>query len=101
MYSTANWFNFKKFLLKLHKKFGKVLIFMNNAPYHSKAKLMQLTKDMGGEMQFEFILPYTPELNPIETQWIPLKGAMSGIIINDAADMCKKIRAAVRKRQFQ
>ncbi len=71
---------------------------MDNASYHSKAKLRQLTKDTGGEMQFEFILPRTPELNPIETQWIPLKGAMSGIIINDAADMCRRIRAAVRKK---
>ena len=78
-YDTANWPNFEKFLRNLHKKFGKVLIYMDNAPYHGKARLREMTKETKGEMQFRFTLPYTPELNPIKTRWTPVKGGLVDI----------------------
>ena len=63
-YDTANLTNFEKFQCNLHKKFGKVLTYMDNTPYHGKARLKDMTSETNGEMQFRFTLPYTPELNP-------------------------------------
>lgn len=67
MYDTANWANFEKFLRNLYKKFGKVLTYMDNAPYRGKARLRALAKETGGDIQFRFLPPYTPKLNPIES----------------------------------
>lgn len=96
-YDTANWPNFEKFLRNLHKKFGKVLIYMDNAPYHGKARLRDMTQETRGEMQFRFTLPYTPELNPIETQWTPVKGALSIFVMSTAKQVINSINKGIRQ----
>ena len=62
-----------------HEKSGRVLVFMDNASFHKKAALRKMTHDTGGDMQFEFLPPHTPELNPIEAQWAQFKRSLSGM----------------------
>ncbi len=83
-YDTGNWVNVENFLQGVHKKFGKVLMFMDNAAYHKKDELKRITRETGGQMQFEFYLKYTPELNPIEPEWSVMKKSIAGIIATNA-----------------
>jgi transposase len=46
-------------------------IVMDNASFHSKAKLHQLAEEAG--VTILFLPPYSPDLNPIETSWANLK----------------------------
>ena len=84
---AGNWNNVKSFLLNVHANFGKVLIFMDNARYHIKSGLKQLTKETNGDLQFEFFLKYTPELNPIETQWREFKSKLAGMYAKTASEI--------------
>ena len=98
VYSTANWNNFKDFLEKVHKKYGKVLMFLDNASYHRKKELEKITEETNGDMQFVFLPSYTPELNPIETQWPSIKGNFSGIMLHDAKHVQNLIQLGIERK---
>ena len=47
----------------------KILVVLDNASWHKKAvRLMSTDKDYAG-IEFLFLPPYSPELNPIERVW--------------------------------
>lgn len=45
----------------------KILIIMDNASWHKKA--VRLLQEEGSDIEFLFLPPYSPELNPIERVW--------------------------------
>ncbi len=58
----------RAFIKKLPKG-RKILIILDNAPWHKKAvRLMREDAKFNG-VEFLFLPPYSPELNPIERVW--------------------------------
>ncbi len=69
-----DWFENK--LLPTHAK-GTVIV-MDNASFHRRKQLYCLAQKR--ECSLIFLLPYSPELNPIEHFWAWLKHTLSNII---------------------
>ena len=97
-YDTGNWANTSKFLENVHKKFGKCLVFMDNAGYHRKSMLEKMTEETGGEMRFVFFPTYTPELNPIEKQWEIIKRCLAGLLLKDASEVSDTLQAGITRK---
>ena len=74
-------------MVEIHEKFGKVLVFMDNVSFHKKAALRKMTRDTGGDMQFKFFSPHTPELNPIEIQWAQFERSLSEMEFESAEEI--------------
>ena len=69
---------------------GKVFI-MDNAAFHRKKKLKDIAESFGH--QIIFLLPYSPELNPIEHFWAVLKKRLQNAMtymssLDDAITFC-------------
>ena len=69
-----NWFE-NKLLSCLPK--GHVII-MDNAAFHKKEVLYQIAKKYSQELIF--LLPYSPEYNPIKHTWSALKRKVVGSV---------------------
>lgn len=74
--TTSTFFNavsfkrFIKYLLKrvrLRKK--KILLVLDNASYHKAKELKNFFENLEDKLELLFLPPYSPDLNPIETEW--------------------------------
>jgi transposase len=71
-----------RLLPKLPK--GTVIV-MDNASFHRKSKLREISERMG--YRLIFLSPYSPELNPIERYWSWLKRQLRKILhLHDSFD---------------
>ena len=52
---------------------------LDNASCHKSKAVMKYVESVGDDVELEFIPPYTPQLNPIETAWRDLKRRPAGI----------------------
>jgi transposase len=52
-----------------HPEDRKILIILDNAPWHKKAVRLMRENDNFTGVEFLFLPPYSPELNPIERVW--------------------------------
>ena len=68
------WFE-EELLKKLPKDH---VIIMDNAAFHKKEVLYQIAKKYSQELIF--LLPYSPEYNPIKHTWSALKRKVAGYI---------------------
>jgi transposase len=69
-------YNFETFIsavtsfLKTHKTERKVVIVLDNASWHKKGvRLIAENDELKNKLQFLFLPPYSPDLNPIERVW--------------------------------
>ena len=67
---------FRKVLVKSIVR-GSTII-LDNASFHRKTKLKNLARRHG--MKIMFLPAYSPDLNPIETDWANMKSALVDII---------------------
>ena len=81
----------------IHKKYGKVYCLMDNAGANKSVKVMNHEKSMNGDVVLKYILPHTPQLNPIEMQWLVVKGAVGGTYFGDFESMQKAIKCALER----
>ena len=92
-YDKANGTNFLNFLTLLYDKYGKFVIYLDSASYHkSKEVLRYVEKKFGDNVRLEFILKYTPELNPVEGQWRITKKHTANSVYESIDEMKKSIR---------
>ena len=69
---------FVGFLKELRQEYGRLVILLDNASYHKYRVVDEFVKSTCGEIKLVYLLPYTPQLNPIEIQWRVLKGMLAG-----------------------
>ena len=74
--TTSTYFNtasFKRFIEHLIKrvklKNKKILLVLDNARYHKTKELKLFFKGIEDKLKLLFLPPYSPDLNPIETEW--------------------------------
>ena len=48
-------------------------------------------------MQFRFLPKYTPELSPIETQWVPCKNWIYSTPLKDAGHLARGLKGAISR----
>jgi putative transposase len=66
---------------------GPILVVWDNAPIHRSKLVRQFLKDHP-RVTLEFLPPYAPELNPVETMWSYLKyHLMANVIAKDMHDL--------------
>ena len=51
---------------------------LDNASCHKSKTIREYVESAGDDIALEFLPPYTPQLNPIETAWRDLKRRLAG-----------------------
>lgn len=71
-YEAQNSLTFKHFLRTLFEKLNrkkKYVLIMDNAGFHKTQCIKKLFEEYSTRISVEYLPPYSPELNPIETCW--------------------------------
>ena len=97
----ANADNYVDFPGRARDKFGKVLIFVDNASYHELAKVKKFPESLNGDIVLECLPPHAPELNPIEIQWMVIKRALAGKIFRTLDEMEESVREMFRTEELK
>lgn len=73
--------DFVRFLEKLQKKWGKVVLFIDRGPCHRGAKVRKFLAEHKKTFRIFNFPRYTPELNPVEQCWKPGRKKLSNRLI--------------------
>lgn len=97
----ANSETFVDFIKQVHAKFGKVLIFLDNASYHKSCDVKEGLEEFGKDVILEYLLPYAPETNPSEGQWKIQKQHTSNRGYEDVEEMQESINRMYRTGEIK
>ena len=86
---------FLSFLKRLHKRHRKLCIVIDNARWHLTKDVMHYVKDHSITMIR--LLPYSPELNPIEQYWKNIKNWLGTKEFYDKEGMQRELCKGLRK----
>ena len=75
---SANSETFREFLEEIRRDRPRLFMVLDNASYHKSKAVREYVESTGGDIELEFLLPYTPQLNPVETVWRDLKKRLAG-----------------------
>ncbi len=100
-YDKANADNYIDFLGRVHKKFGKALIFVDNASYHKSAKVKKYLESLDGEIIPEYLPPHAPELNPTEMRRGAIERALAGKIFRTLDETEESVRGTFRAGELK
>ena len=98
---TSQAINAKKFLpflRRLRKRYCKLCIIVDNARWHLTKDVLDFTKASGIKMIR--LLPYSPELNPIEQYWKNVKQWLGTKPIFDKENLVRELKKALLKDIF-
>ena len=101
MYQNANSDNFIDFLKHEYRTVGKFVMFVDNASYHKSEKVKRFLEEMDGEIILEYLLPYTPQLNPVEIQWRVISMAIANTYFETVEDMMDQICKMMKSREIE
>ena len=79
-YDVQNSITFRNFLRNFIQTLNqkkKYVFVLDNAGFHKTQTVMNLIAEFQAFISIEFIQPYSPELNPIETCWKVTKNAVT------------------------
>jgi len=83
--------SFIGFLEELRRRFGKVLIYLDNAGWHKSVAVKEYLDGCGGDVVLRHLPPYTPELNPVEVQWRFIRKATGNRLYESTDEMKESI----------
>ena len=76
---STNSETFREFLEEIRRDHPLFYMALDNASYHKSKASREYVESTGGGIELEFLPPYTPQLNPVETVWRDLKRRLAGI----------------------
>lgn len=79
-YEAQNSLTFRHFLRYVIKRLSrkkKYVFILDNAGFHKTQPVQDLLNEYSSFISVEFLPPYSPELNPIETNWRVTKNAVT------------------------
>jgi len=94
-----NQHSFKKFIQRLHHKFGKIVLLLDNASWHHAKSIEKYIKKR--DIILIFLPPYSPEINPIEQSWKELKKYLSLKVWENLEQLRSNILTAFRHKKLQ
>lgn len=68
-FNADSFFRFMKDLKKITSKHKKTILIIDNAKYHHANLHKDWREDNDDKIHFDFLPPYSPDLNPIERVW--------------------------------
>lgn len=86
---------FLAFVKRLKKNVSKLCIVIDNGRWHLTKEVLSFVKEK--KIVMIRILPYSPELNPIEQYWKNNKGHLATKAYFDKKSLVKEVRRALRK----
>ena len=75
--------------------FAQFYMVLDNVSFHKSKSIQKYVESAGGDIAFEFLPPYTPQLNPIETAWRDLKRRLAGRYFKSADELKHAITTIV------
>lgn len=73
--------DFVRFLERLMKRWGKVLLFADGAPAHKYGIVDKFLAMHKKTFRLEYFPKYTPEMNPVEQCWKPARKKLSNRLV--------------------
>ena len=98
---ACNSETFKGFLRAMLRIYPRILLILDNAPYHKSETVTEFVKANEDRLRLVFLPAYTPQLNPIEQQWNVLKRMLAGRYFASVEDLRAAIAAIARRRQMR
>jgi len=126
----ANSGSFIVFLEELRRRFGEVLIYLDNAGWHKSVAVKEYLDGCGGDVVLRhlplvccttcfskpylakiiliyagyatcYLPPYTLELNPVEVQWRSIRKATGNRLYESTNEMKESIRAMLKNDEVR
>ena len=95
-YENADGDSLVDFLKRLNGKFGRILVFADNAGYHKSSHVRKEVRKLGGNVVLRYFPEYTSELNPAEGQWRNTRLHTADRLYESADEMKQQGRCCVR-----
>ena len=70
---------------------------LDNASYHKSKAVREYVESTEGDVELEFLPPYTPQLNPVAAVWRDLKRRLAGRFFRSAGELKAAITAIVER----
>ena len=96
---SANPEAFREFLEEIRRDRPRLFMVLDNASYHKSKAVREYVESIGGGVGLEFLPPYTPQLNPVETVWRDLKKRLAGRFFR-SLDELKAAMTAILGREM-
>ena len=94
---SANSETFQEFLEGIHRDHPKSCMVLDNASCHKSKSIQKYMESAGDDIAFEFLPPYTPQLNPIETAWRDPKRRPAGRYFRSTEELERSITTIVKR----
>ena len=94
---SANSETFQEFLEEIRQNHPKFYMVLDNALCHKSKATMEYVESAGDDIALEFLPPYTPQLNPIETAWRDLKRRLAGRYFRSTDELKHAITTIVER----
>ena len=96
---STNSETFREFLEEIRRDRPRLFMVLDNASYHKSKAVREYVEPAGGDAGLEFLPPYTPQLNPVETVWRDLKKRLAGRFFR-SLDELKAAMTAILGREM-
>ena len=96
---STNSGTFREFLDEIRREHPSFYIVLDNTSYHKSRSVREYVDSTGGGVELEFLPPYTPQLNPIETVWRDLKRRLAGRFFRSLEEL-KGVITAILEREM-
>lgn len=105
MFVSDNKMNTKSFLkslYKIRKRFGKIILIIDRAPWHRSKKVQRYFSKHRGELKIIWFPRGCPEMNPVEECWRQAKREVNGGKMHESFEIMKKeLRRFLRYNKFR
>lgn len=92
-YNSQNTLTFCNFLRNVFAWLDpskKYVLILDNAGFHKTSCVQSIIGEYGGRIKVEYIPPYSPELNPIETCWKVTRNAVTKSMFYKTIDLMQE-----------
>ena len=95
--NSTNSETFLQFLEEIRRDCGPFYMVLDNASYHKSKSVREYVDSTGDDVDLEFLPPYTPQLNPVETVWSDLKRRLAGRFFRSLEELKAAITAILER----
>lgn len=102
-YEAQNSLTFRHFLrtfIKTLSRRKKYVFILDNAGFHKTQTVKNLLNEYSSFISVEYLPPYSPELNPIETNWKVTKNAVTNSQYFPTIDMMQEALEGFWQKHF-
>ena len=94
---STNSKTFREFLEDIRRDRPRLFMVLDSASYHKSKAVREYVESTGGDVELEFLPPYTPQLNPVETVWRDLKKRLAGRFFRSLDELKVAITAILER----